>query len=352
MKIINRYFLRQLVAIFIMLLLVLSGLAWMVQIMSMMKLLLNYGIALNSFLGLTILMLPFIISIIIPFVVFIAVLYVYNKLISENEITVLVSTGLSPRQIARPALWLAGIVTVIHIFLNLWIVPDTQARFYDTQWNLRYGLAHMKLQESAFTQITDGLVVYVDKVSGYDLSQVMLSDVRNSDSSMTIFAEKGKLVSTVRGLSIVMTNGSLQASGDTVTIGTFDSFDMDLNVADKSGDSVFKVRRIATLDLFRSVLDSPNIKQHKMVLSELCTRFLSPIMNMILVLLCVTILLRSSLLRRRTSFAPAIAVATMAVTMAAFMSLSNMISSISQFLLLALGLCGMFGIVLAVLFKK
>ena len=297
-------------------------------------------------------MLPFIISIIIPFVVFIAVLYVYNKLISENEITVLVSTGLSPRQIARPALWLAGIVTVIHIFLNLWIVPDTQARFYDTQWNLRYGLAHMKLQESAFTQITDGLVVYVDKVSGYDLSQVMLSDVRNSDSSMTIFAEKGKLVSTVRGLSIVMTNGSLQASGDTVTIGTFDSFDMDLNVADKSGDSVFKVRRIATLDLFRSVLDSPNIKQHKMVLSELCTRFLSPIMNMILVLLCVTILLRSSLLRRRTSFAPAIAVATMAVTMAAFMSLSNMISSISQFLLLALGLCGMFGIVLAVLFKK
>ena len=352
MKIINRYFLRQLVAIFIMLLLVLSGLAWMVQIMSMMKLLLNYGIALNSFLGLTILMLPFIISIIIPFVVFIAVLYVYNKLISENEITVLASTGLSPRQIARPALWLAGIVTVIHIFLNLWIVPDTQARFYDTQWNLRYGLAHMKLQESAFTQITDGLVVYVDKVSGYDLSQVMLSDVRNSDSSMTIFAEKGKLVSTVRGLSIVMTNGSLQASGDTVTIGTFDSFDMDLNVADKSGDSVFKVRRIATLDLFRSVLDSPNIKQHKMVLSELCTRFLSPIMNMILVLLCVTILLRSSLLRRRTSFAPAIAVATMAVTMAAFMSLSNMISSISQFLLLALGLCGMFGIVLAVLFKK
>ena len=66
-----------------MLLLVLTGLAWMVQIMSMMKFLLNYGIQLTNFLGLTMLMVPFIISIIVPFVTFIAIIFVYNKMISE-----------------------------------------------------------------------------------------------------------------------------------------------------------------------------------------------------------------------------------------------------------------------------
>ena len=127
-----------------MLLLVLTGLAWMVQIMTMMKFLLSYGIELTSFLGLTILMVPFIISIIVPFVTFIAIIFVYNKLISDNEITVMAAAGLSPYQIAKPALIIAAILTVLHLILNLWIVPITQAKFYNTQWNLRYGLAHMK----------------------------------------------------------------------------------------------------------------------------------------------------------------------------------------------------------------
>lgn len=352
MKIINRYFLRQLITIFIMLLLVLTGLAWMVQIMSMMKLLINYGINVSSFLGLTVLMIPFIVSIIVPFVTFIAIIFVYNKLIADNEITVMAASGLAPRQMAGPALRLAAVCTALHFALNIWIVPISQATFYDTQWNLRYGLAHMKLQESAFTELSDGLVVYVDKVSGHDMSQVMLSDMRTGDTEMAIFAEKGKLVSTDRGLSIVMTNGSLQVSGNVMTTGTFDSFDMDLNLTDKSGGGSFKVRRISSIDLVKSVLDSPTAKQHKVVLSEMATRFLSPIMNLILAALCALILLRSSLLRRRASFAPAMAVAAMAAAMAGFMSASNMIDSLTQFGLLALGQFVVLVLILTALFKK
>ena len=324
----------------------------MMQIMSMMKMLLSYGIELTSFLGLTVLMIPFIISIIIPFVTFIAIIFVYNKLISDNEVTVMASSGLSPAQIARPALWMAVVLTLVHMLLNLWVVPRTQALFYSTQWNLRYGLAHLKLQESAFTQLTNGLVVYVDKVSGHDLSQVMLSDMRDDTTPVTIFAEKGKLVSTPRGLSIVMTTGSLQANGDTLTTGTFDSFDMDLNVADKEDEASFRVRRIPTLTLVKSVLDSPSEKQHEMVLAELATRFLGPIMNLILAALCTVILLRTSLLRRRASVAPAIAVAAMAVAMSAFMSLSNMIDSVTDFVLLTVGIFVTLGGVLFALFRK
>lgn len=352
MKIINRYFLRQLTMIFIMLLLVLTGLAWMVQIMSMMKFLLNYGIQLTNFLGLTMLMVPFIVSIIIPFVTFIAVISVYNKMISDNEITVMAASSLSPGQIARPALIMATVLTAVHFVLNMWIVPTSQGTFYDTQWNLRYGLAHMKLQEAAFTEMSNGLVVYVDKVSGHDLSQVMLSDMRDENNQITIFAEKGKLVSTLRGLSIVMTNGSLMASGNATTVGTFESFDMDLNVADKGMGGSFRVRRIPTMELIDDILNSPNKKQHKAVLSELCSRLYGPIMNLLLAALCTAILLRSSLLRRRASFAPAVAVAAMAVVMAAFMSASNMVSSITQFIALGGLIIAMLAGVLFVLYKK
>ena len=198
----------------------------MMQIMSMMKFLLKYGIDVGSFLGLTALMIPFIASIIVPFVCFIAVIFVYNKMIADNEVTVMAATGMSPKQIARPALVLGMVLMLLNLMLNVWVVPRTQAMFYDMQWNLKYGMAHMKLQESAFTEISDGLVVYVDRVNGHDLAQVMLSDMRDADAPSMIFAEKGKLVSTVRGLSLVMTNGSLQASGETMVTGTFETFDM------------------------------------------------------------------------------------------------------------------------------
>ena len=352
MKILNRYFSRQLVAIFVMLLLILTGLAWMMQIMSMMKFLLKYGIDVGSFLGLTALMIPFIASIIIPFVCFIAVIFVYNKLIADNEITVMAASGLSPRQIATPALRLGAVLMVLNLVLNLWIVPRTQSMFYDTQWNLQYGMAHMKLQESAFTEISDGLVVYVDSVAGHDLSKVMLSDMRDEKSPSMIFAEKGKLISTVRGLSLVMTNGSLQASGQQMVTGTFETFDMDLNVVERGGNNSFRVRRIPTNELMKIAFDAETKKQHKMILTELCNRFLSPVMNLILAALCVAILLRSSLLRRRASFAPIVAVAAMATTMALYMSASNMIGSLTGFAILVMGQMTLLAIIMMVLAKK
>ena len=352
MKILNRYFLRQLIAIFVMLLLILTGLAWMMQIMSMMKFLLKYGIDVGSFLGLTALMIPFIASIIVPFVCFIAVIFVYNKLIGDNEITVMAASGLSPKQIARPALILGTVLTILNLILNVWIVPRSQTLFYDTQWNLQYGMAHMKLQESAFTEISDGLVVYVDRVSGHDLAQVMLSDMRDENAPSMIFAEKGKLVSTARGLSLVMTNGSLQASGDTMVTGTFETFDMDLNVVDRGDNTSFKVRRVSTPDLLRVVFDAETKKRHKTILTEMCNRFLSPLMNLILATLCATILLRTSLLRRRASFAPMVAVGAMAGVMGVYMSLSNMVTSLTGFGMLAIGLGVLLVLLLATLAKK
>ncbi len=344
MKIINRYFSRQLIVIFFMLLLILTGLAWMMEVMSMMKFLMTYGVNFGDFIGLTALMLPFIASIVIPFVTFIVVIFVYNKMIADNEVSVLAASGLSPAQIARPAILLATIMTVCHLALNIWVVPISQAQFYNTQWNLRYGLAHLKLQESAFTELTNDLVVYVDKVSGHDMSQLMLSDTRDKTNEMIIFAEKGKLVSTMRGLSIVMSNGSLQSMGDSLTTGTFESFDMDLNVAEKENENSFRVRRIPTFILIKNLRDAPDMHQHKVILSELSTRLLAPFMNLILATLCTLILLKASLLRRRASFAPILSVIAMAIVMASFMSASNMIEHVYEFAILfiivILVLCG------------
>lgn len=274
-------------------------------------------------------------------------------MISENEITVMAASGLSPWQLSKPVIKMALVLTVLHLILSVWIVPSTQAKFYSTQWNLRYGLAHLKLQESAFTKLANGLVVYVDNVSGQDLNQVMLSDMRDEKNQMLIFAERGKLVSTAHGLSIITDNGSLQMSGKNgFTTGTFDSFDMDLNLVDNDSGVAFRVRRISTKDLLKNLISQDNAQRHKRTLVELCTRFINPFMNLILAIVCVLILLKSSLLRRRASFAPAAAVLAMAGIMALYMSMSNMVSSITDVALVAIGVfIVLFGLI-GLLIKK
>lgn len=334
-----------------MLLLILTGLAWMMQIMAMMKFLINYGIDFGSFVYLTSLMIPFIVSIIVPFVTFITIIFIYNKMISENEVTVMVASGLSPWQIAKPAIKFAVVLTVLHLILNIWIVPSSQTTFYSTQWNLRYGLAHLKLQEGAFTKLANGLVVYVDKVSGDDLKQLMISDMRRDKNEVLVFAERGKLISTIHGLSIVTNNGSLQMFGKNgFTAGTFDNLDMDLNLAESDSDISFRVRRIPTSTLLQTVFDQDNDRQHKLTLVELCTRFINPFMNLILAVICTLVLLKTSLLRRRASFAPAMAVLSMAAVMALYMSMSNMVTSITDVVLLGVGvfvvLFGLIGLLL------
>lgn len=274
-------------------------------------------------------------------------------MISENEITVMASAGLSPWQIAKPAIKFAALLTVLHLILNIWIVPASQSMFYNTQWNLRYGLAHLKLQEGAFTKLANGLVVYVDNVSGNDLNQLMISDMREDTNQMLIFAERGKLVSTIHGLSIVTNNGSLQMSGKNgFTTGTFDSLDMDLNLDKNDSDMSFRVRRIPTSTLLKTVFSQDSHRQHKLTLVEICTRLINPFMNLILAIVCTLILLKTSLLRRRASFAPLMAVAAMAVMMALYMSAANMVTSLTGVVFVAIGVIVVLFTLIGLLLKK
>ena len=337
-----------------MLLLVLTGLAWMLQILTMLKILVQNNVSMGGFLGLTMMMIPFIATLIIPFALFIVVMFVYNQLIIDREITVMVGSGLSPARIARPALLFTGILTIIHIILSVWIVPITQEKFYKKQWEMRYGLAHLALQESSFNELTDNLVVFVNKVNDKDISGLMLFDNRNPKNQLVTLAEKGKLISTTRGMSIVMANGSVQAFGDSFIIGTFDSFDMDMNISDKQTKVSFKTRRISTSQLINMASNPGDLKssEYKLLMSELSNRFLMPFMNLVFVLIATLVMLKTSLLRRRISLSPLIATTSMALAMGLFMTFSGIIESFFGLVILTVLEFVLIGILTFVLLRK
>jgi len=354
MKILDRYIFRQAALFWVMLLLVLVGLAWMMQILSMLKILIQYNVGIWWFLELAMMMLPFIATLIAPFATFIAVMFIYNKMISDREATVMAGSGMSPARIARPALAVALCITALHFITSVWLSPLTQDRFYSKQWEMRYGLAHLALQESSFNTLTDNLVVFVDKVSNHDISQLMLFDNRNPKNQLVILAEKGKLVSTVRGMSIVMANGSVMSHGETLAVGTFDSYDMDMNISDKQIQNTFKVRMISTPRLISDALHPESLKKsdYGFLISELANRLVMPLMNLVLVLVALTVMLKMSLLRRTISMAAPLAVLSMAALMTAFMLAAGGIASLTSLGILMGGVLAAIMLLGFILIKK
>ena len=136
------------------------------------------------------------------------------------------------------------------------------------------------------------------------------------------------------------------------TTGTFDSLDMDLNLATSDSDISFRVRRIPTSTLLKTVFSQDDLRQHKLTLVEICTRLINPFLNLILAIVCTLILLKTSLLRRRASFAPLMAVSSMAVIMALYMSTSNMVGSLTGVVALAIGVFAVLFILIGLLLKK
>ena len=336
----DKYFSRQIWASFVGFGLILGGLAWMVQILLLMKLIVKYGVDIGGFMGMSVYTIPMLAGIIMPFVVFISVMFVYGRMIEHNEIPVMSACGMSPRMIARPAVRLALIVMALHFGASLWLVPKTQDMFYSAQWELRYGLGHLKLRESSFNQMANGVVIYVERVNQRDLMGLTMRDGRNQNDERLITAEQGKLVNTPNGLSIVMGGGGLQIGGrGGVVIGTFDGAQMDLEVNNASESKSLRARRVPTPELMELMRGLGNFQpaQRSKIVSEAATRFLSPPMGLLFVLIAMACLLKTGMLRRGASFSGFMAAGAMILVETLFMALSASAATVWGFYCLGAG---------------
>src|ERR1700753_3747579 len=105
----NRYILRQCVSVMVFVTGALTAAVWLAQSLRLVDLIVNRGLSAEIFLYLAILILPKFLDTVLPTGAFIAVLFVFNRLITESELVVMRSAGLSPFALAKPVLELAGI---------------------------------------------------------------------------------------------------------------------------------------------------------------------------------------------------------------------------------------------------
>lgn len=232
MQRLQRYILRQLAGPFVFFLLALTGIIWLSQSLRFVDLIVNRGLSAGYFLHLTLLVLPGVLTIILPIALFGAILYTYQRLNAESEVVVMRSAGLSDLAIARPAIVLAIFVTTLSFGLTLGLMPAGQRAFSDMKTTLRTDLSYVLLQEGRFNILGDTLTVYIRaRTSNGELRGILVHDSRDEKHPVTMMAESGAFVQSTAGPRFVLLNGNRQQvdrEDGSLSLLQFDSYTLDL----------------------------------------------------------------------------------------------------------------------------
>jgi lipopolysaccharide export system permease protein len=284
MDAITRYIFRQTLMAAAFVAVCLTCAIWLTQSLRFVDLIVNRGLPLATFIYLVMLLLPTFLAIVLPVAAFSAVLFTYNKMSNDSELVVLRATGVGPLALARPALLLAGGVTLAVYSLNLYFLPTAYREFKDLQFQIRNNAASVLLQEGVFTPFLRGITVYVrERQRDGELAGLLVHDSRDAVKAVSYIAETGALVNTAEGPRVVMVKGNRQEydrKGQRLSVLYFDNYTLDLGNLSRTVEERWREPRERYLhELFApedSVVDRQNalklrIEGHQRLVSPLYT---------------------------------------------------------------------------------
>ena len=208
----DRYIFRQLLLGLIAITAGLVALIWLTQSLRFVQLIVNHGLSPFVFVHLTVLLVPSFVAVILPITCFIVVLFVYSRLATDRELTVMRAAGLSDAALARPALGIAGLAMLCCYALNLWLVPASLTDFRNFQFEIRNRIAAFLLEPGVFTPITSHITVYIQSRAPDDsLRGILIEDGRDKAEPATILARSGRLVAGPDGPEVLLKHGSREA---------------------------------------------------------------------------------------------------------------------------------------------
>jgi lipopolysaccharide export system permease protein len=298
-----RYMIRQLVWPLFFIALAMAGVIWLTQSLRFVDLILNRGLPAHTFFYLAILVLPMVMSVLLPVSLFIAVVFAYTKMTMDSEIVVLQACGMSHGDLAKPALTVTAAVVFLCYLLNLYLMPLAYREFKDLQFSIRHNYSSVLLQEGAFNTVADGVTVYVrERHNDGELFGILVHDERDPEKPVTMMAERGALVQTPGGPRVVMITGNRQVVErihERLSILYFDRYTVDFNTVDQAEEERWREPRERFVHELFSPGDSPDdLRNFAVMRAEGHQRIASPLLAVAFAMIALAALLAGEFNRR------------------------------------------------------
>ena len=329
MKKLNLYIAKQIVVGFLLVAFCLMSIIWLTQSLRFIELITNKGISLSIFIKMTSLLMPRIFTILAPISLFAAVLFVYNRMLSDRELSVMKAAGISPWENAKPALFIGVIIFFFNIYIMNIGIPVAENAFKDLEWQVKNDVSQLMFREGEFTTIQPNLTLFITSHEhNGSVGGVLINDDRDPQTRSTISAELGRIVHTEKGPRIILVHGNrqeLNRKTNQFSSVSFDRYSVDFGAKESKARKAAGVRE-KTLKELLSALNNKSLSPEdaRRWFVEGNKRFTTPFLNLVYALIACTGLLVGNFNRRGQIKLISYSVGGMVLIQALDLALGNM----------------------------
>ena len=222
--------------------------------------LIEHGISVSVFFDLVIFMMPTLMVVVLPVTLFASIVFIYGKMIGDNELTVLRASGMSHRALLQPAIIVALGATVLSYAMSLYFIPRSYGEFKDVQALVKDAEIELLLREQTFNSFVPGLTIYFrERLDDGSLADVLIYDNRDPAQTTTVVSERAVLQQTDTSLTVAFETGNLQRmerpNGD-LSIVHFDTYGFDFDTSELLRGPTDRQRSVSELPI-NELLDPP-----------------------------------------------------------------------------------------------
>ena len=298
-------FISEILKIFAVVLFALSIIALTVRAVNFLDLIVENGYPISTYFKYSILNLIGIVPKFIPFSFLIALTIFIIKHLDNNEFLILWTTGIKKIYLVNIFIITSILILFLYLTFSAILAPYSlnKSRQLLSQDNLNSILPTLKTQQ--FNDSFKGLIFFIEKKVGNEISKVFMQDRGNHFSSLSsnisesslanIVAEKG----IVNKKNIILLNGQIISSkkNDENEIIKFDQLNIDLGNINTTNIKSPKIQETSTISLLKCIikndLTGTNCKATEEIISSLNRRLILPFYIPVIALLCSMLLIKS-----------------------------------------------------------
>ncbi|MEQ8333931.1 LPS export ABC transporter permease LptF [Nisaea sp.] len=300
---IDRYVIRQIVAAMIIVVVSLTCVIWLSQSLRFIDMIVNRGLPLATFIYFTVLLMPTWLSLVLPIACFAATMFVYNRMASDRELVVLTASGLGPLGLARPAIVVGLVVTLLGYLLSLYLIPVSYRGFKELQFQIRHNYTNVLLREGVFNSMGNDVTVFVRaRQPDGELSGIIVQDDRDEKESITLLAERGALILDGSDPKVLMVNGNRQSRDNAtgrINILYFDRYTVDLGgIREAVQRTVRDQNELFVDELLNPTEQITEPRNFDKYMAEGHSRLVTPLLGLSLPLIGLVIILKGEFSRR------------------------------------------------------
>jgi lipopolysaccharide export system permease protein len=233
MRLIERYIFHKIAGATTLTFVALGTMVWLSQALRQFDLVTANGQSVWTFLYVSALLVPALVTIVLPVALLIAVIYAFTNLNGSSELVVINSSGASQITVLQPVLMIGVVVTLLVASMSLYFAPLSLRGWQVLITNVRSDILTTVLQPGQFMQPVAGLTIHIrSRAPDGTLNGIFVSDDREPGQTSTYLAEKGAVIDNPLGVFMIMSNGTIQQRSkvdQSISMIEFSSYAFDLS---------------------------------------------------------------------------------------------------------------------------